>query len=53
LLVQLLNVSDLRAETRNLFPENFHVIHAIKNTSSRAGMGRWRNQSKPRQYARQ
>ena len=36
LIVQLLNLSDLSAETRNLFSKYSQVIHAIKNN----GLGR-------------
>ena len=32
LLVQLLNLSNLHSETPDLFPKNFEVIHAIKDS---------------------
>jgi hypothetical protein len=35
LLVQFFKACDFRAETSNLFAEDFEVIHAIKDTASR------------------
>jgi hypothetical protein len=32
LLVQLLNLSNLHSETPDLFPQNFEVIHGIKDS---------------------
>ena len=34
LVIQLLKLSDLGAESSNLFPKHFEVIHVIKDTSS-------------------
>ena len=32
--IQLLNVSDFRPKTRNLFPKNFKMIHADQDNAS-------------------
>lgn len=34
LFVQLLNVSDFRPKTRNLFPKNFKMIHSGQDNAS-------------------
>jgi hypothetical protein len=41
LFIQLLNVSDFRAKTRNLFPKNFKMIHSGQDNAS-VGWERWR-----------
>jgi len=38
--IQLLNVSDFRPKTRNLFPKNFKVIHSGQDNAS-IGWERW------------
>lgn len=40
-LIQLSNVSDFRPKTRNLFPENFKMIHASQDNAS-VRCERWR-----------
>jgi len=41
LFIQLLNVSDFRPKTRNLFPKNFKMIHSGQDNAS-VGWERWR-----------
>jgi hypothetical protein len=36
LFIQLLNVGDFRAKTRNLFPKNFKMIHSGQDNASRS-----------------
>ena len=41
LFIQVLNVSDFRPKTRNLFPKNFKMIHGGQDNAS-VSWGRWR-----------